>query len=351
MFPETLSHYTMSQFFLVFVMMLLFFFTTFTGFTSFYYGKDKWLILSVQIPVSLLILSVVFVETAYTSGLIMLFIVLFRLLNICIILSLLTYMSKNKQNVLTFRLMCYSVMALHGIIFILSFYFHYTPLYLTILPTFLVGIIFRPAKLNILIDHKSSEILQLLKEAILVISADRNILSINRTMRKLLNTDNWKSPSIQEICDGLKGEKNTIEDWFNRAFTEDICFINNKYYLIQTVCIPHKGLIITASDIHEKVIIQKELEQSITDLKTLTKTLQLYSQSSEIMAIREERAMIYRHIQGIISEGLNSLNADLIKIKQKPPENYEKILFKSRSLLNEVRTIVSKWRSITGADL
>ncbi len=351
MIPESLSHYTMEQFLLILFMLILFFSATYTGFISVYYSAEKKQRLSILIPLILLIMNVILIETAYSREMIFSFVLLFRILNMSLILSMQIYMQKNKQIGKTHQIMGSSASIIHIIILILSFTFHYIPLYLTVLPVLLYWRFFQPAKLDILIDKEASDILQNLNEAILIFSADRELLSINPSMETLLNKKNHEIHTIQDISFELTGDKNIIENWFDRASTEKIFFLKNKYYLINIVNILNKGLIITASDIHNDVIVQKELEESITDLENLTKTLQLYSQSSELLGIKEERAMIYRHIQEIISQGLIKLNKDLMEIKQEPPDNYEKILYKSRSLLNEVRAIVTNWRSITGADI
>lgn len=351
MHPEFLSHYTMDQFSLVFVMMILFFTASYTGFMSVYYSADKRRITTISVLSVLLILSVIFIETAYTMKMIAIFIVIFRTLNILMIIFMLMYIVKNKNFQRAQKWLCSLTVFAHVSIFILSFHHHYTPLYLIALPVLLYGRIFRPAKLDILIEREASQILHKLKEAILIISAKRELLSINSSMWTLLNGESRDELTLDEISFGLAGNKNAIDLWFSKEITEHVFSINNKHYLINTVNVPQKGLIITASDIHEDVIVQKELEESIAELDNLTKTLQLYSQSSELLAIREERARVYRHIQDIISRGLNKLNEDLMEIKQEPPDNYETILYKSRSLLNEVRTIVANWRSISGADI
>ena len=232
----------------------------------------------------------------------------------------------------------------------LSFFFHYAPLYLSVSTTIIFWIIFKPEKLDIFIEKEAPEILQNLKEAILIISIKENVLSINPTMRKLLHLNNQTVGTMEELSSGLTGDKNEISNWFNMERTENIYLINKKYYLVNTISIPHKGVIITASNIHEDLTLQKQLKKSISELETLTRTLQLYSLDNEVIAIREERSMIYNHVQEIIAEGLNKLDADLVRIKNRPPDNYEPILCKSRSLLDEVRAIVTNWRSITGAN-
>jgi len=260
------------------------------------------------------------------------------------------FLSKNKSISLKSKTLSFATIFLHIIAFVLSFYFHYAPMYLSVSTSVLLCIIFKPRELDIFIEKEAPEILQNLKKAILIISIKENVLSINPKMSNLLNCTNQPTATIKELSSRLTGSNKAISNWLKTVRTECVYLINGKYYLINTITIPYKGLIITASDIHENVIVQKELERSILDLENLTKTLKLYSLDNEVIVIREERSMVYTHVQKIITKGLNELNADLEQIKNKPPTNYEPILAKSRTLLNEVRAIVTNWRSIKGAD-
>ena len=208
-----------------------------------------------------------------------------------------------------------------------------------------------PDKLDIVIDKNSPDILEKLEEAIMIISMKKEIITVNPTMSKLLNRKAGNEASAKDLCYIITGDECALDNWLNVADSECVYLINQKYYLINTLSVPNRGVIITASDINEEVTVQRELEKSIYDLKELTKTLQLYSIDNEISAVRKERQLIYNNIQDLIAEGLDDLNKELLKIKNKPPENYDSILNKSRSLLNKIRTIVSNWRSITGADI
>ena len=321
------------------------------GLYSIHYGSGKVHLLLFWFLQILLIVSIVLIETAYTAELSYLFIIIFRILSLIAIIALFPIMMSNRAIQPKQSFFCLTLLITHISIFVLSFYFHYTTIFLSAIPPIITWFSFKPSKLDILIGKKAPEILNKLKEAILIVSMKGKVLLLNRAMSELIDFPDHPIPLLQQVSSVLTGKEHTIHNWMKgKSEPDDIYLLNDKHFLINTSLIPGKGLIITVSEITEKVLVQRKLEQSIIDLESLTEKLQNYSINTETVAVRRERTMIYRHIQEIIKNGLVGLNSDLIKIRFEPPENYEYVLKRSRSMLNEIREIVTNWRTITGAN-
>lgn len=348
---NNLTHYTFAQFSVVFVFLIFFIVSSGFGFFSIYYTAYKKQLISLWSIYLLLILWAVLVETAYTLELSYIFSMIFRAFNI-ILIFLLVWILNSQEKIRVSKKILYSAsIVLHLLVIVFSFYFHYLSIYMSAVSSVIFWLLFKPSKLDMLIEKEAPAILKELKEAILIVSPKGKILLMNSPMSELSGFPESPVPSSEEISLSLTGSVNRIDKWIGGEIDSDnIYTIKNKYYQINKTLIQGRGLIITASDVTENVLVQNELEQSINELETLTAKLQNYSLNTESIGVKREREMIYRHIREIIRDGLLWLKEDLLEIRLNPPEDYEYILIKSRQLLNEIREIVSNWRTITGGN-
>ncbi len=321
MLLDQLSHTTYAQFYLVSTLLILFILGTICAFYSIKYSQSKKIYLLIWGAYIGLLSSSILIEIAPTFSTLSIYISIFKLITLSIIIILFIHL---KKGIIYFNILS---IILFLSIFILSFTFHYLPIYL-LLPTLtFLWLSLRPTKLDIIIEKEAPEILNSLEEGVLILSTKGKILFINSIMNKItkLNDGVIYNNSIQEVVD-----------------------ISGQSYLINRNVVSNKGIIVTASDITERVSIQKKLEESICELNRITDRLEKYSINSDSLVIKKEKSKIYRYVEILIRDGSKELSKHLHDISNTPPQNYDTILTKSRNLLNEIREIVSNWSAITG---
>lgn len=332
MLNNHLSHLTYCQFFSVTFLLLIFSLCSISAFYIIYFNNKKKVI-----PLFSLLLIIIFltllIEISYIEESATYFIFVFRILSIILIF----YFIFIKE---------YIGILIHILIIILSLTNHYVTIYSLLLPVVYYWFKYKPQKIDIIIETKASEILNELNEAIIICNSN-NILLINPLMRKILNLEEIKD--IHYISEKLFSDKYQLPSLLKKeSKLKDYYIINSNFYKINLNRLKNQGLIITATDITEKINIQNEYKKSIIDLEKLTERLNKYATKSEEIGINKEKAQIYSTIEKIVQNGLNKLKDDLIKIKDAPPDSYQQILYESRTLLNEIRELVNNWRRIKG---
>lgn len=333
MLMDNLSHLTYYQFFTVIYLLLIFCLSTISSFFIIYFVSSKTKLIILLSIIQTILFTALLIETANTPQYTKNLISLFRALNILVILHL-VYLRN------------YVASFIHGAILFLSFYFHYLTIYLLFIPIIYYWIKYKPKKLNITIETKASQILNELKEAVIICN-ETKILEMNPIMKQILNIHG--ECTITEVSTKLFSDRDMLQSIINNnTKLKDYYPINSDYYKININQLKKHGLIITATNITGKIDIQNEYKSSILELEDLNKKLRSYSKRSESLGINNEKAQIYSKIEGIVNKGLQKLKEDLISISNTPPDSYEIILNESRILLNEIRELVNSWRSVKG---
>lgn len=319
MILDHLSHTTYAQIYLISALLLLFILGTICAFYSINYSKTKKIYLLIWSNYICLLYSSILIEIAPTFSTLFNYILIFRLITLSIIIILFIHI---KKGIISFNIL--SIILFISVI-ILSFKYHYLPIYLLMPILLFLWLSLRPTKLDIIIEKEAPDILNSLEEGVLILSIKGEILFINSIMNKItkINYSIIYSNSTQKVV-----------------------YISGLSYLINRNVVSNRGVIVTASDITEKVLVQKNLEESIDELNIITTRLEKYSINSESLAIKEEKSKIFRSVEVLIRDGSKDLSQELHNISNTPPKNYDTILSKSRNLLNEIREIVSNWSTL-----
>lgn len=338
---QTLSHYTFQQFFMILYLLFIFILAVPLFLRAVFFSTNKKGLLIISSMYVLFLLSMVFLETAASKEAGNLFIRLFRVLNL--LLFLIGGIQSRQNRAYRF------LFPLHLPVLLLSYTSHYFPLYISGLLPLLYSLINKPATFDMLLEKEPGAILAELDEAVLILSIQGHVLFMNQPMERIIGGSGEFGARDRETALFLNENGFAINRLLNgEESPEKTVKKGSNYYLLNHSIIPGKGIIVTASDITDAKNLQLELEKSMTELDRVSEKLENYSARSEFLAIKKEREMVFDHIQKIIRRGLKDLYADLMKIRERPPEKYDTLLKNSRQLLGKVRDIVTSWSRLTG---
>lgn len=340
---EILSHYSYNQFLLVLTLLISFSGSTIFSFLTLSYCQSKRNVLLIWAPYILLQFMAVQIETSFQTEHAVVYIFSFRALSSMLTLSLIYIGIQQKRKVFLFYILWMAV------ILLLSFATHYLPMYLCALFLPIAVIISKPSDFEILVKKHSNEILYSLDEAILILSPSKEILFVNPRMLQLLEYSGDTPPGFQDIDKALFLNNSEIQNiLMTQVSSQIVKSYRDSSLLINYTNVKNKGLIVTATDISESIRIQKEIRKNIDELDTLNNQLIRYSEKNESLQIQEEKNELIRYIQTLIQNQMGKLQEQLESIKDKPPENYAHLLESCRSVLDEIRLVVTNWRLIQG---
>lgn len=328
MYKNHMAHLTFFQFFAVAYLLIIFISHNVLGFIATYFNK-KSKILYLIILYTASIFCLLLIETSNNPGYSSYFINFLRIMLTFSIILLIT--KKEILGILTYL-----------VVLISSFMFHYVTIYLSIIPAIYLWFKNKPQKLDMVIETKAKGIISELNEPILILSCNK-VLNINPSMKSILGEIDLTN--IDEISQKIFTDRKKINNLIKGDNLKSYYRINNDFFKINKVNL-ESGIILTASDITDKILLQSELEKSIEELNSLSKKIKNYSKETEQIGISKERNILYQKIEDIVKNGLLKLTKNLENIKDCPPKNYESILSEARILLNEVREIVKNWRKI-----
>lgn len=123
--------------------------------------------------------------------------------------------------------------------------------------------------------------------------------------------------------------------------------MGNRSFLISRKQNAHGETFITGVDITREIELEKNLIQRQKESEKMKEKLLTMIRRNEGRREINTRNQAIESIRKAIDHKVKHLDKELREICDKPPEDYEPIISRYRQILQEIRTIVSRWRRLT----
>jgi len=306
--------------------------SSYGAFQSIYYGRNKTALLLLWTFYGIILLISLQIETSYDTVQALRYILLFRFFSVLLLGDVLLTFIINRN----YRYLSVAIMI--GAVLLLSFQYHYITLYVCLFSVLPLRFATQPEKSDVLVKRESAVLLENLHEPLAVLSLSGEPFLVNREMRKLIKKEDSPKLDLNRILLSIgEGGKD-----------DSLLFIGYKAYQIHHVLVEKKGHIVTLCDVSGEVELQKKIRMDISELEVLSEQLREYSLETESILISREREKLLNYISNLIGSGMKGLDEVFENHKREEKLPYSSLLVLCRGLLNEIRSVVSNWRSIAG---